>query len=195
MSHYFTDGHAYAGLHVTIVGGANSAVIAALECWRHGAEVTMVHRGSEFRSGVKYWLRPDIENRIKDGDIRVLWESGVRSISERAVTLEHADGSVGNLRSDAVLLLTGYRADYAWLMDLGLALDVQCRPLISDTLESKSRAGIYCAGCVLCGDNTSRLFIENGREHAVIVAEALATSLRPRKGTGRFHRRSSQNFG
>lgn len=171
VSHYFTEGHAYAGLKTTIVGAANSAVIAALECWRHGAEVTLVHRESDFHSGVKYWLRPDIENRIKEGVIKVIWNSELQSIHQNTVVLKNSTGS-SELHSQRVLLLTGYRADFEWLKSMELELDEQNRPIIDEnTFESKSRPGLYCAGCVLCGNVTNELFIENGRHHAAVIAE------------------------
>jgi putative YpdA family bacillithiol system oxidoreductase len=173
VSHYFTDGHAYAGLKTIIVGAANSAVIAALECWRHGAEVTLIHREDEFHPGVKYWLRPDIENRIKDGEIKAIWKTNLQSIHKEKITLKTPDGEK-SVESQRVLLLTGYRANFAWLKKMGLTLDDQNRPEVSETnFESTTRPGIYCAGCVLCGNVTNELFIENGRFHAEVIAEHL----------------------
>lgn len=175
VTHYFSEGHAYAGLKTTIVGAANSAVIAALECWRHGADVTLLHREADFHQGVKYWLRPDIENRIKEGDIKAIWNAEIKKIEKDRVVY-HSDSELYELQSDRVLLLTGYRADFEWLKSLGIELDEQNRPMVHEnTFESISRSGIFCAGCILCGNVTNELFIENGRYHAEVIAEHLAS--------------------
>ena len=178
VSHYFSEGHAYAGLKTVIVGAANSAVIAALECWRHGADVILVHRGDDFHKGVKYWLRPDIKNRIKEGSIKALWNSVVIKMDDKKILLQQQNEEK-IIDCDKLLILTGYRADFFWLKSLGLELDSMNRPIISEeTFESNSRPGLYCAGCVLCGNVTNELFIENGRFHAKAISENLVEVLK-----------------
>ena len=176
VSHYFTDGHPYAAQDLVIVGGANSAVIAALECWRHGARVHLVHREAEFYRGVKYWLRPDIENRIADGEITVSWQSELSAIEPGSVSLRSAAGE-STLPADFVLLLTGYRSDFSWLESLGVTLNDEHQPEVDPQTFACQRAGIHLVGCVLCGERTGDIFIENGRDHADQVAKHLAAEL------------------
>lgn len=179
VSHYFADGHPYAGQDLLIVGAANSAVIAALECWRCGARVTLVHRGDDFAPGVKYWLLPDIRNRIEEGALRVHWRTEVVAIGERHVELR-TGGRAWRLANDFVLLLTGYRPDFDFLRRIGIRLGERGEPLVDERFESASRPGVHVVGCVLGGHDTGAIFIENGREHAVVVADHLAAELRPR---------------
>lgn len=177
VSHYFIDGHAYAFRRVVIVGGANSAVIAALECRRQDAQVTLIHRGPEVRDSVKYWLRPDLANRIAEGAITAHFQHRLTRIAADHVVVS---GPAGERRidCDAVLALTGYRGDFAWLRAQGLRLNAQGVPehRVAD-FESLQRPGLHLAGCVLCGEDTGSLFIENGREHAGIIAERLRDRL------------------
>lgn len=176
VAHYFDDGHRYFGQDLVIVGAANSAVIAALECWRRGARVSMVHRGSDFNPCVKYWLSPDIRNRLAEGAITMHWNSQLQRIDHRQVTISSA-GTQRTLPADAVLLLTGYRANHQWLESLGITLDQHHAPQVSIAFESRSRPGVYLIGCALCGDHTGDIFIENGRHHAEQAAAAIAEQL------------------
>ena len=173
VTHFFTDGHAYAGLKTLIIGGANSAVIAALECWRHGADVTLVHRRNNFRDDIKYWLRPDIENRIKEGSIKVHWNTEVSEIKENEVVLKSNQEMI-KLEIDNIIALTGYRSNFKWLLDNDIELNELHQPLLNvNSFESVSRQGVYLAGCVLCGDITNDLFIENGRDHVQSIIKEI----------------------
>lgn len=176
VSHYFVDGHRYHDQDLVIVGAANSAVIAALECWRMGARVTLVHRGGDFYPGVKYWLLPDIRNRIAEGEIAARFDTAVVAIEPEAVRLCRG-GEESLLPADFVLAMTGYRAEHDWLRALGIELDEHHQPLVDAVFASASRPGIHVAGCALCGDDTGSIFIENGRHHAVTIAEHLAVEL------------------
>lgn len=176
VSHHFRDGHAYHDQDLVIVGGANSAVIAALECWRMGARVTLVHRGQDFYPGVKYWLLPDIRNRIDEGGIAARFGTEVIAIEDGHVRLRDADGE-HDCPADFVLALTGYRADHGWLRAQGVELDARHQPRLGQGFESATRPGLHLAGCALCGEDTGSIFIENGRHHAVAIAEHLASEL------------------
>jgi len=177
VDHYFSDGHAYAAQDLLVVGGANSAVIAALESWRMGARVTVIHRGEDFYPGVKYWLLPDIRNRIKDGEIAAHFDTTLRTIEPDRVLLTTA-GRDWELANDFVLAMTGYRSDYPWLRALGVELGVDHQPRIEEHYQAVGRPGLHLAGCVLCGDRTGSIFIENSRHHAREIAEHLAGELR-----------------
>lgn len=176
-SHFFVDGHRYAERAVVIVGGANSAVIAALECWRMGARVRIVHRGADFAPGVKYWLLPDIRNRIAEGAIAADFATELTAFEPGRAHLRHA-GTARSVPADAVLALTGYRADTAWLRSLGLTLDARQAPEVDEGFDVPQRPGVAVAGCALCGEDTGRIFIENGRAHAVTIADRLMRELR-----------------
>jgi thioredoxin reductase (NADPH) len=177
VSHYFDDGHRYAGLDVVIVGGANSAAIAALECWRNGARVHLVHRQDGLSDSVKYWIKPDLDNRIAERSITAHFGRSLLRIDSNLVTLD--DDS--QLPAQRVLLLTGYRSDVDFLSRMGLQLDETKRPLVhGQAFEAEGRPGLHYAGCVLCGEDTGSLFIENGRHHAVAIAEHLADHMKRR---------------
>jgi thioredoxin reductase (NADPH) len=177
VHHYYNDPHPYSGLDVAVVGGKNSAAIAALELWRHGARVTLVHRGPEMHRHVKYWIKPDIENRIKHGQIRACFNSRVTEIALDSVTLETPDGRV-ELHNDFVFALTGYHPDFAFLESLGVVCGGTDRlPLCDkDTLESNV-PGIFLAGVIVAGSRTNEIFIENGRFHGRQIAAALSSGL------------------
>ncbi|MDA3960982.1 MAG: YpdA family putative bacillithiol disulfide reductase [Planctomycetota bacterium] len=177
FSHYFVDGHPYAGQDLIIVGGANSAVIAALECWRMGARVRIIHRDADFYPGVKYWLLPDIRNRIAEGAISVEFNTKLTAFADHSASLQSGERR-WSVPADFVLALTGYRADHSWIQSLGIALDEHHAPQVDESFESPHRPGISLAGCALCGDDTSSIFIENGREHAVVIADRLQADLR-----------------
>ena len=179
VQHRFIEAHPYAGMDVAIIGGGNSAAIAALECWRSGARVTLVHRGPALSPGVKYWLQPDLENRIAEGSIRAHFSTTLRSIEPQHLILAAADGSEWQLANDFVLAMTGYRSDYAWLDALGLRRDAASNAPVVDphTGESASRPGIHLLGSVCSGDHTNDIFIENSREDATRLAQHLAQVL------------------
>jgi thioredoxin reductase (NADPH) len=177
VHHYYDDPHPYFGLDIVVVGGKNSAAIAALELWRHGARVTLVHREAEIHRHVKYWIKPDIENRIKNGEIKAYFRSHLTEIAPDTVQLETPNGAV-MLKNDFVFAMTGYRPDFAFLDRLGVRFEGPDRlPLCdAETLESNV-AGIYLAGVIVAGSRTNEIFIENGRFHGRQIARALAAKL------------------
>jgi thioredoxin reductase (NADPH) len=163
VSHYSEEAHRLAGLDVVIVGAKNSAVELALNAFRAGARVTVVHRAAALKPTVKYWLRPDFENRVKAGEIAVRWNAVVQEI--RAGEVEVRDpGGVVCLPADRVFLLTGFRPDFALLRSIGISMDEETgRPAHDpETLET-SVPGVYIAGSLTAGKFISEVFIENGR--------------------------------
>jgi len=177
VSHYYTDAHPYAGLEVAVVGGGNSAVIAALELLEAGARVRVVHRHEEVSSGVKYWLRPNFENRVRDGSIIAHYRSTISAITPDAVIVQSPEGE-RIIANDAVLALTGYRPDFAWLEGVGVTIDrVSGRPHYDPATYESRTPGLYLAGTVTAGVHTSEIFIENGRHHGQSIAAAIARRL------------------
>ena len=177
--HYYKEPHPYYDHDVMVVGAKNSAAIAALELHWTGARVTMVHRGASISDRVKYWIKPNIENRIKSGEIQAYFKSSLLEIQAKAVVLDTPDGQV-TVKNDFVFAMTGYRPDLEFLGSLGIRLDpVSQRPRTNpDTLES-DRPGIFLAGVIVAGMHTNEIFIENGRFHGKKIAEAIAESLAP----------------
>jgi thioredoxin reductase (NADPH) len=173
VHHYYDDPHPYYGLDVLVVGGKNSAAIAALDLWRHGARVTLVHRGPSMHRHVKYWILPDIENRIKNGEIAAYFLSTVEHIEEDSVVLKTPKGEV-ILKNDFVFALTGYHPDFDFLTALGirLASKHRCPECDPQSLESNV-PGIYLAGVIIAGERTNEIFIENGRFHGRQIAAHL----------------------
>jgi thioredoxin reductase (NADPH) len=167
VKHYYDDPHYYAFQKVAVVGASNSAVDAALETWRKGAEVTMVVRGPEIGKRVKYWVRPDIENRIKEGSIKAYFNSTVKEIRNDKVILQ-TPGGIVSLPNDWVIAMTGYQPNLAFLKKLGIGLsrDKVRKPYYDEKTHESNQAGIYLAGVICGGMNTHRLFIENSRVHA-----------------------------
>ncbi len=164
VSHRFDEGHLSFGLDVVVIGGKNSAIEAALELYRAGARVTLVYRRDAFKSTVKYWLTPDIENRITAGEVAVRFGATVLTIDAEAVTIRRGDGREERLRADRVYALIGYHPDFDLFRRIGIALDPatdrpQCDP---DTLETNV-PGVHLAGSISAGRATSEIFIENGR--------------------------------
>lgn len=176
--HYYREAHPYYNQDVLVVGAKNSACIGALELHWTGARVTMVIRGGAISSNVKYWIKPNIENRIKNGEIKTYFHSTVKEIREHDVVIETPDGQVV-LKNDFVFAMTGYRPDFEFMAEHGIHLDPQTSKPITDpeTLESE-RAGVYLAGVIVAGTHTNEIFIENGRFHGKVIAEAIAASLR-----------------
>jgi thioredoxin reductase (NADPH) len=165
--HYYKDPHFYAMQKVLVVGASNSAVDAALETWRKGAEVTMVIKANEIGRRVKYWVKPDVENRIKEGSIKAFFNSTVKSIKPKEVEIGTPDGNV-TISNDYVIAMTGYKPDFSFLQEANIHLsqDSLLQPDYDpDTMET-NRKNIYLAGVVCGGMNTHVWFIENSREHA-----------------------------
>jgi len=175
--HYYRDPHPYYDADVIVIGGKNSAAEAALDLWRHGARVTLVHRGPQIHSHVKYWVRPDIENRIKNGEIPAYFNSTVQDINADCVVV-HTPAGKERLKNDFVFALTGYHPDYDFLRSVGIELSTeQLRPVCDpETLESNV-PGIYVAGVIVAGSRTSEIFIENGRFHGKLIASDLRQKL------------------
>lgn len=175
VTHYFREAFTYTGRDVCIIGAKNSAALAALQCHRRGARVTMVIRGPEVGPTVKYWIRPDLINRIEEGSIDVFYRSNVTRILEDHLEIETPDGP-RTLKNDVVLALTGYHPDYTFLKAFGVTVaddEVDTPVFDSDTHETE-REGVFIAGTVCGGRHTSRWFIENGRHHAALIATELA---------------------
>lgn len=170
VKHYYDDPHFYAFQKVLVVGAANSAVDAALETWRKGAEVTMVVRNEVISPRVKYWVKPDVENRIKEGSIKAYFNAGITAIRQHEVDIQTADGLV-TIANDWVLAMTGYQPNLAFLRSMGIELadDDVCSPTYNETTYETNVKGIYLAGVICGGMNTHKLFIENSREHAVKI--------------------------
>lgn len=175
--HYYHEPHPYYDSDVLVIGGKNSAAIAALELWRHGARVTLVHHERQIHHHVKYWIKPDIENRIKNGEIAAYFNSCVTKIAEDHVVLNTPRGPI-RLENDFVFAMTGYHPDYDFLQSLGIELSTeQCRPVCDpETLESNV-SGIYVAGVIVAGASTNEIFIENGRFHGRQIAKHLQEKL------------------
>ena len=177
VKHYYHEPHPFYGLDVLVIGGKNSAAIAALDLWRHGAKVTLVHRGPHMLRHVKYWILPDINNRVKNGEIKAYFDSNVTNIAEDDVTLSTPEGPV-TLANDFVFALTGYHPDYEFLAGLGVGCDGPNRqPTYNPTTLESNVAGIYLAGVILAGERTNEIFIENGRFHGLQIAADLKAKL------------------
>jgi thioredoxin reductase (NADPH) len=177
VMHYYKDPHPYFDMDVLIIGAKNSASIAALELWRRGSRVTMVHRGPEIHRNVKYWIKPDIENRIKNGEVTAYFNSCVLEIRPQEVRIKTPEGE-RVLKNDFVFALTGYHPDYEFLESLGIELTrPEMRPVCDPQTFESNVPGIYVAGCVVSGSKTSEIFIENGRFHGKQIADDLKTKL------------------
>ena len=182
VRHYYNDPHPYYGLDVLVIGGKNSAAIAALELWRHGARVTLVHRGPSMHRHVKYWILPDVENRIKNGEIAAYFNTSVTRIDPDSVTLETPQGA-RVLPNEAVLAMTGYRPDFEFLESLGVRIEGEYRCPACDPASLESNVpGIYLAGVIIAGDRTNEIFIENGRFHGRQIADDLKQKLQSSAG-------------
>ncbi len=172
--HYYREAHPYYNQDVLIVGAKNSAAISALELFWTGARVTMVVRGAGISHNVKYWIKPNIENRIKAGEIQAYFHSHVKEIRPHEVLLATPKGEV-IVKNDFVFAMTGYRPDFEFMAEHGIHLDTATSKPITDpaTLESERR-GVYLAGVIVAGMHTNEIFIENGRFHGKLIAEAIA---------------------
>jgi thioredoxin reductase (NADPH) len=175
--HYYNDPHPFYDLDVAVIGGKNSAAIAALELWRHGARVTIVHRGAAMHRHVKYWILPDIENRIKNGEIAAHFETSVSRIDPDTITISTPKGEL-RIPNDTVFAMTGYHPDFRFLESLGIRIEGKdsCPACDRRTLESNV-PGIYLAGVIIAGSRTHEIFIENGRFHGRQIAEDLKQKL------------------
>jgi thioredoxin reductase (NADPH) len=173
VSHYYTEAHEFWNQDVVVVGGKNSAAEAALDLYRNGARVTLVHRNKELGATVKYWVRPDIENRIKAGQIQALFSTRIKQIRNHAVVVQNGGGEK-MLPARQVFALTGYHPDFSFIESLGVKLDAETRKpaMNAKTLESNV-PGVHLAGVVIGGRHTGEIFIENGRFHGKQIIDAL----------------------
>jgi thioredoxin reductase (NADPH) len=172
VSHYYHDPHYYSGQNVAVIGASNSSVDAALEIFRKGGNVTMIVRGKEIGDRVKYWVKPDIVNRIEEGSIKAYFESELKEIRENEIDIATPSGNL-TLKNDFVLALTGYQPNFAFLNSMGITLSDKEKKIPtydSQTMETNQR-GIYLAGVICGGLETHKWFIENSRIHAKMIME------------------------
>lgn len=176
--HYYSEPHPYYGMDVVVIGGKNSAAIAALELYRTGARVTLIHREKELSNSIKYWIRPDIENRIKNREITAFFETSVIEIAQRHLRLRNQRRGIWELKNDFVFAMTGYRPDLEFFRSVGIHLEpAGQRPLYHEKTFESYVPGVYLAGVVVAGMNTNEVFIENGRFHGEIVIKDICRSL------------------
>ncbi|HEY7501538.1 MAG TPA: YpdA family putative bacillithiol disulfide reductase [Vicinamibacterales bacterium] len=175
VTHYYKEPYQYVRQKVAIVGARNSAAKAALDCYRHGADVTLVVRSDALSDKIKYWIKPDLENRIKEGSIRASFSTSVQEIRESSIVLQTPDG-VREIENDWVVAMTGYRPDYRFLesLEIRFADDPYRTPIYDEATFESTRPGIFLAGTVCGGYQTSRWFIENGRFHARQIMKHIA---------------------
>lgn len=175
VTHYFTEPYRYARQEVAIIGAKNSAAKAALRCHRAGARVTMIIRGDDVSEKVKYWIRPDLMNRIEEGAIQAYFNSTVQEITPESLNIDTPDGTI-TLPNDWVIAMTGYQPDYTFITSLGITIDTDeyRTPIHNPNTFETARPGLFMAGTVLGGMRTSRWFIENGRHHAKLIMRYIA---------------------
>ena len=172
VSHYYREPHQFFGRRVAVIGGGNSAAIAALDLYRYGAEVTLVVRERELSRHIKYWIRPDLENRIKEGSVHALFGSEVTEIAHDWVLARNSEGETLRLENDFVFALTGYHPDFDFLRSAGVRIDPNtCRPECSTETRETNVAGLYLAGVIIAGMDTNEIFIENGRFHGKQIVD------------------------
>ncbi len=178
VKHYYQDPHPYFRQRLAVIGAQNSAVDAALECWRKGAEVSMLVRGSEIGSRVKYWVRPDILNRIEEGSIKAYFNAEITEITAKQLSFRQ-NGKEIKIPNDFVLALTGYQPDFRLLEQCGVQLqaDLHYKPCYNEESMESNVEGIYLAGVIVGGLKTAEWFIENSRVHAEIAVKHIATKL------------------
>lgn len=188
VSHYYGEAHAFYQRKVAVIGGANSAAISALDLFRHGAEVTLIHWEPELSRHIKYWIRPDIENRIKEGSIRAYMGSTVKEFTPDAVWIQNAQGERIRIENDYVFALTGYHPDFDFLRRVGVEIDPKTsRPDCNTKTRQSNVPGIYLAGVVISGRHTNEIFIENGRFHGKQIVSDIQRHLDvqvPKQKTG-----------
>lgn len=179
VTHYYDDPHYYSFQKVVVVGANNSAVDAALETWHKGATVTMVVRDKEIGERVKYWIRPDILNRISEGSIKAYFNSTVAEIRDHEVDIQTPDGLI-TVDNDKVIAMTGYKPDLSFLENMGIELsdDEVCKPNYNEDTHETNIKGIYLAGVICGGMNTHSLFIENSRDHAAKIVAHISEQIK-----------------
>lgn len=176
VSHYYGDPHFYAAQKIAIIGASNSAIDAALECYRKGADVTLIIRGEEVGQRVKYWVRPDIINRIKEGSIKAYYNANVIEITLDYIRVATPEGDA-ILANDFVLALTGYKPNFSFLKSLGVTLseDENRVPLYNQNTMETNVSGLFLAGVICGGMQTHKWFIENSRIHAKMILDTITS--------------------
>jgi thioredoxin reductase (NADPH) len=177
VRHYYEEAHPYWNMDVAVVGAKNSAAIASLELFWTGARVTLIHHGPAISDSVKYWIKPNIENRIRSGEVKAYFNSAVKAIRVDEIDIATPEGSI-TITNDFVLAMTGYRPDLPFLASMGITIQPETKKPVTDprTLESERR-GIYLAGVIVAGMHTNEIFIENGRFHGRQISDAIAAEL------------------
>lgn len=174
VSHFYNEPYPFYKQKVAVIGAKNSAAIAVLELYRHGANVTLIHRGTALSEKIKYWILPDIENRIKEGSITAYFNTVVEEIRKDSILIRR-DNTLHEIPNDFVFALTGYRPDYAFLHSLGIELDPDSMAPNHSSLSFETNIkGIFVAGSVVAGKNNNQIFIENGRLHGTKIITAIA---------------------
>ena len=183
VSHFYTEPYPFFRRRVAVIGGQNSAAESALELFRNGAEVTLIHRRETLGKSIKYWVRPDIENRIAEGSIRAFLGATVERIDEETVTVRKADGATEVIENDFVFAMTGYHADLDFLQNVGVRLEGEkMRPSHDPETMETNVERLYIAGVASGGMDTNRIFIENGREHARHIMAHIAARIAAEPG-------------
>ena len=178
VHHYYHEPHPFYDCDLAVIGGKNSAAICALECYRAGARVTLIHRHPQLSAKIKYWILPDITNRIKNGEIRAYLATTVTRIDQEALHLETPEGR-RSIKNDFVLAMTGYQPDIRFLASLGIVFDEDTRkPRTNPESLESDRSGVYLAGVIVAGMHTGEIFIENGRFHGGQIAADIAEKFR-----------------
>lgn len=176
VKHYYTEPYPYAKQKIVVVGSSNSSVDAALETYRKGAEVTMIIRNSEISGNVKYWVKPDIENRIAEGNIKAHFNSELLEIKENSVIFKDENGEIQEIDNDFVLAMTGYLPDFNFLKNSGIDLQNEClNPVYNPETMESNIPNLYLAGVVCGGKDTHLWFIENSRIHAEMIVQHIVT--------------------
>jgi len=185
VSHYYKDAHPFYDRDVAIIGGANSAAIAALDLHRHSARVTMIHRGQKLRRTIKYWILPDIENRIAKGEVKAYFQTVVTEIKPSAIRVRNlVTGEDLELANDFVFALTGYHTDNNFLRSMGVEIDPETmKPSFDPETMESNVPGIYLAGVVTAGRETGKIFIENGRFHGGQIINAILSHSRQKQAS------------
>lgn len=173
VMHHYDEPFKHGGCDVAVVGGRNSAVEAALDLFRHGARVTLIHRGERLSDGVKYWILPDIENRIKSGEVKSLFSTTVREIKERSIVVNTPHG-ISELPNDFAFVLIGFHPDTTHLQSYGVNIDAETlAPIHNEKTFETNVPGLYVAGSIVAGKNNNKVFVENGRAHGAVIVSAI----------------------
>ena len=180
VSHYYTDAHLFYSKKVAVIGAGNSAAVASLDLYRHGADVTLIHRGQELSRHIKYWIKPDLENRIKEKSIRAYFGCEVKQIARDHICVQKASGETLHVEADHIFALTGYHPDFDFIRGTGVEFDpVTLRPRCNPETLVSNVPGLYLAGVIIAGLNTNEIFIENGRFHGKQIVEDIKRKLAP----------------